>query len=112
MFLNLELSEPIAFIEVTGEHDISERLRGAIVYAAIEKFLTSPEYDDLRADIDFSVFTEEEKELAKAVVLRGPMTDENILTTSAKLHKGIIVVPTFLWVEDETPFAYVAVLTH
>lgn len=103
-------TEPLSFVEVTGDHAFTETVRGAIVYAAINKFMK--DHQDLWDAVDFTTFTEEEKKLSKHITFHGPITDVEQAMDQAKLRKGILVLPRFLWSEEEDDFAYLAILAN
>lgn len=98
---------PLSFMEVTGDHAITDPVRKAIVWASIKRFLDE---DVTHDDIESSDFSDTEKLLSKYVYFHGPYTDIDVALESGKQRKGIIVAPRHKWSNEESEFVFVAVL--
>jgi hypothetical protein len=91
---------PLQFHEALGEHTLSEDVRFAIVWAAIQKFLVDSEFF---GDINVSKITDKQKQLSKSVVFHGPINDFDAAVTVSQRRQGVLVAPRHLWTEEEQP---------
>lgn len=99
---------PLQFHEELGEHALSDDVRKAIMWAAIEKFLVDTSENEL---IDHNAFTDKDRALAKAVMFHGPFTNHAVAAEQAKRQKGVVVSPELLWTDTSQP-VWIASLTN
>lgn len=99
---------PLLFHEALGDHTLSEDIRGAVVWAAIQRFLSEDE--DLLDEVEEEAITDKQKLLAKAIVFRGPLMDFKRAVELAYRRQAVVVAPRHLWTDDSQPvwLAYLA----
>jgi hypothetical protein len=102
-----ENSYPLSFVEVIGDHAITDSIRQAVIWASIDFFVR----DSSRELIDEVDFSDNIKKLSKSIIFHGPYTDIEIAMEDSKLRVGVIVAPKNLWTKEDK-FVYVAVLAN
>lgn len=99
---------PLQFHETLGEHTLSDDIRNAIMWAAIQKFLVDSDNLDL---IDQDAFSDKDRTLAKAVMFHGPFNDFEEAVKLAQHKQGVVVAPEATWTEDSQP-VWIACLSN
>lgn len=99
---------PLSFMEVVGDHAITDSIRRAIIWASIKKFAMDEESMSL---IDTEDFTQDVQRLANSINFHGPFGDLELAVEESKERVGVLVAPKRLWSEDHQ-FVYIAVLAN
>lgn len=92
---------PLQFHEALGDHTLSDDVRKAIVWAAIQKFVVNTNKMDM---IDLDEFSDKNKALAKSVMFHGPLDDYDQAVAESQRKQGVVVAPQLEWTEDSHPF--------
>ena len=91
---------PLQFHETLGEHALSDSIRNAIMWAAIQKFLIGTESFEL---VNQDAFSEQDRNLAKSIVFHGPFEVFEEAVTYAHGRQGVIIAPEALWTDTSQP---------
>ena len=97
---NDESDFPLQFHEALGDHTMSDDVRKAIVWAAIQKFLVGTDKMDV---IDEAAFTDKNKALSKSVMFHGPLDDFEKAVAESQRRQGVVVAPQHIWTEESQP---------
>lgn len=99
---------PLSFVELNGEHSISESIRKALIWASIQTFLANDKSLEL---VDTDDFSDAEKKLSQHVVFHGPFDDLEEAVKEVKARVGVLVAPRHEWTAEKQ-FVHVAVLAN
>lgn len=93
---------PLEFTEILGENRLTDDVRRAYIWAALV-FFSDEEYNLEEMVEDNTVFTEQDKALAKSVSIRGPFYDQEKAEEEAIALIGVVCTPLHKWTVTKRP---------